>query len=202
MPRRQEARIELEGGPRARKAQRACDHPGCKALGEFRAPRARQKLNDYYWFCLEHVRAYNQAWDFYKDMSPEELERERRADIAGHRPTWPMGSRGGIRSRRTRMDYEALAAELRRIIGDDAAPRREKPRPKISKPEEEARKVLGVGFDASFAEIKSRYRVLAKQHHPDANGGDKGAEERLKVINQAYSFLKSQASGGSTAAHS
>jgi curved DNA-binding protein CbpA len=31
---------------------------------------------------------------------------------------------------------------------------------------------------------------LAKQHHPDATGGDKQAEERLKDINRAYSLLK------------
>ena len=46
-----------------------------------------------------------------------------------------------------------------------------------------------------FDEIKARYKALAKLHHPDANGGDKAAEERLKSINQAYTLLKSQAFG-------
>ena len=37
--------------------------------------------------------------------------------------------------------------------------------------------------------VKARYKALVKRHHPDANGGDKESEERLKVINQAYSAL-------------
>ncbi len=38
--------------------------------------------------------------------------------------------------------------------------------------------------------LKARYKVLVKQHHPDAHGGDKDAEEKLKIINQAYATLK------------
>jgi len=39
-------------------------------------------------------------------------------------------------------------------------------------------------------EVKARYKELVKRHHPDTNGGDKEAEERLKLINQAYTTLK------------
>jgi curved DNA-binding protein CbpA len=49
---------------------------------------------------------------------------------------------------------------------------------------------LALAPNATTAEIKKRYKTLAKQLHPDANGGDKSAEERLKVINLAYSTLK------------
>ena len=44
--------------------------PGCEAMGEYRAPKSRRDLKDYWWFCLEHVRAYNSTWDYYKGMSP------------------------------------------------------------------------------------------------------------------------------------
>jgi DnaJ-domain-containing protein 1 len=37
--------------------------------------------------------------------------------------------------------------------------------------------------------LKARYRELCKLHHPDANGGDKGSEERFKRIGQAYKTL-------------
>jgi curved DNA-binding protein CbpA len=40
--------------------------------------------------------------------------------------------------------------------------------------------------------IKTRYKELAKRHHPDANGGDRSSEERLKVINLAYATLRSR----------
>ncbi len=49
--------------------------------------------------------------------------------------------------------------------------------------------VLGVGRDASPDEIKRAFRALARRHHPDANPGDSGAEERFKEINEAYSVL-------------
>src|SRR5512142_1273048 len=50
-------------------------------------------------------------------------------------------------------------------------------------------KVLGVGKNASDAEIKKAYRKLARQYHPDRNSGDKKAEERFKEISQAYDVL-------------
>ena len=72
-----------------------CDMPGCGAPGEYRAPKSRSHLTEYWWFCLEHVRAYNAAWDFYKGMSPGEIEAQLRADTAWQRPSWPLGHLGG-----------------------------------------------------------------------------------------------------------
>ncbi len=40
--------------------------------------------------------------------------------------------------------------------------------------------------------MKTRYKELAKRHHPDANGGDRAAEERLKTINLAYAAVRSR----------
>jgi len=49
--------------------------------------------------------------------------------------------------------------------------------------------ILGVGRDASQEEIKRAYRKLVRQYHPDANPGNKEAEERFKLINEAYEVL-------------
>ena len=49
--------------------------------------------------------------------------------------------------------------------------------------------VLGVTKAASADEIKKSYRKLARQFHPDANGGDPKAEEKFKVISEAYDVL-------------
>lgn len=77
---------------------RACDQPGCAGEGTFRAPKARDRLNEYFWFCLEHVRVYNAAWDYYRGMSSHEIERQVRNDTVWQRPTWPLGP-GGRRQR-------------------------------------------------------------------------------------------------------
>jgi molecular chaperone DnaJ len=49
--------------------------------------------------------------------------------------------------------------------------------------------ILGVRKDSSDSEIKKSYRRLAQKYHPDANPGDKGAEEKFKEISQAYDVL-------------
>ncbi len=51
-------------------------------------------------------------------------------------------------------------------------------------------KVLGVSPDASDEEIKSAYRRLAKQYHPDRNPGDAEAAKKMQQINDAYDRIK------------
>src|SRR5271169_3382390 len=74
---------------------RVCDHPACEAGGDFRAPKSRLELRDYYWFCLDHVRAYNAAWNYYAGMSDTEIEAEIRSDTVWQRPSWRLGDRHG-----------------------------------------------------------------------------------------------------------
>ena len=50
-------------------------------------------------------------------------------------------------------------------------------------------KILGVEKNASQEEIKSAYRKLAKQYHPDLHPGDNAAAEKFKEVNEAYSVL-------------
>nr|WP_283949741.1 J domain-containing protein [Limobrevibacterium gyesilva] len=163
---------------------RTCDLPGCGTVGEYRAPKSRQALHEYWWFCLEHVRAYNAAWDFYKGMSPGEIEAQLRADTSWQRPTWPLGRLGGAR-----IDEELLRDPLHVLAAGRANDRR---RPANEAPSEmrEPLAALGLSWPLTMDELKSRYKELAKRHHPDANNGDRGAEERLKVINLAYAALR------------
>lgn len=162
---------------------RTCDVEGCEAPGEYRAPRSRRALREWRWFCLEHVRAYNAAWDYYRGMGPGEIEAELRSDVAWRRPTWPLGRLGGSDWRSAIGLEEQLAALADRASGV---------RPSKAVPAELAAHLaaLELGWPVTLEAVKARYKELAKRHHPDANGGDAGASERFKAINLAYAALR------------
>lgn len=181
-------RIETIPLTEPRRATRRCDAPGCHADGEHRAPRSRDRLGEYYWFCLDHVRDYNRRWNFCANMNEREIEAAIREDTVWRRPTWPMG--GG--------DSAALHAfESGRIddgfgIGDELrgqANRQKKPK-SANTPEQRALRKLDLVPPVNLTQLKTRYKELVKQLHPDANGGDRSAEDRLKDINEAYTTLK------------
>ena len=57
--------------------------------------------------------------------------------------------------------------------------------------ERKALDALGLEPNASAHDVKSRFKMLVKRHHPDANGGDRSSEDLLREIIQAYKYLKS-----------
>jgi DnaJ domain len=174
--------------PDPRAPGRHCDSPGCTELGEYRAPKSRTNLSDYHWFCLEHVRAYNSAWDFYKGMSPAEMEANLRADSSWQRPSWPLGHLGS-----TAWDEDVLRDPLHILAAGRVNQARHVPEGERAPAElREPLATLGLSWPTTMDVVKSRYKELAKRHHPDANGGSRDAEERLKNINIAYARVRSK----------
>jgi DnaJ-domain-containing protein 1 len=163
---------------------RVCEAPGCRLHGEYRAPRARDRLNEYRWFCLEHVRDYNKRWDYFAGLDAAQIEQHIRADTIWRRPVWPLGGRsGGPRF------HDPLG------LSDDAGlgerpPARVDGSEQLTPAERSAIEVLELSWPLTQADVKSRYKELVKLHHPDANGGAREAEEKLKKINAAYSTLR------------
>lgn len=169
-----------------------CQMPGCTARAGYRAPKSRDTLNDYFWFCLEHVRQYNANWDYYKGMTPGQIEAHLRADTSWQRPSWRLGARGG----QTFDEEEVLdpldilgAGRQRRA---QAAKRRQEQAAAsdVPLPLRQPLSTLGLAWPVSLDILKARYKDLARQHHPDANGGDRAAEERFKAVNAAYSVVR------------
>jgi hypothetical protein len=172
---------------------RPCDHPGCAAGGEFRAPKSRLELREYYWFCLDHVRAYNSAWNYYAGMTDREIETEIRRDTVWQRPSWRLGDRHGPgHAARIRDYFDMFAAGPG---GSGHWDRRNRERPpdaerRALSAREQALSVFEIEPPFTQVRLKARYKTLVKLHHPDAHGGDRAAEEKLKIINQAYATLK------------
>jgi hypothetical protein len=61
---------------------------------------------------------------------------------------------------------------------------------KVFNAERKALQVMGLGVEATLEDVKAKYKALVKQHHPDANGGDRSTEDRLIEIIKAYNYLK------------
>ena len=168
---------------------RPCDHPGCLASGDFRAPKSRLQLRDYYWFCLEHVRAYNSAWNYYVGMSDNEIEAEIRHDTVWQRPSWRLGDRHGPGyAERIRDHFGIFSGNADKP--HDRGRRDGGATQRALSAREQALAVFEIEPPFTPVRLKARYKALVKLHHPDAHGGDKAAEEKLKIINQAYATLK------------
>lgn len=156
---------------------RCCDWPGCPAEGDFRAPRDRDRLTEYFWFCLAHVRDYNAAWNYYQGMSEDEIEADIRADTVWRRPSWPFIKALHNASFRPSAMFDDLGA---------AAEPPRSPSDGVGAVEARALAILDLAPPVTVAVVKARYKALVKKHHPDANGGAKAAEERFKEISEAY----------------
>ncbi|MEE2997522.1 MAG: DnaJ domain-containing protein [Pseudomonadota bacterium] len=165
----------------------SCSHPDCDLLGEFRAPQSRNALDRYYWFCLEHIREYNAAWNYYAGMDDAAVEAEIRNDVVWRRPTWPLGT-GDANNEEGMSDPLGMLG--RDPMGGPKERAGDSQLQSFTPEEREAVSVLGLVAPVTEADVKLRYKILAKMLHPDANGGDKRAEDRLKSVNYAYTTLR------------
>jgi hypothetical protein len=188
-------RIRPDEAEQAREQFPPCEWPECAEGAPHRAPKGRGREGQYHRFCLDHVRLYNKSYNYFQGMGDEAIAAYQKADLTGHRPTWTMGvNRWGGAAR------PAGGPEYERPVNDPfgmfhgsrpaGAPRFEEPKRKVSAVTQRAFDTLDLDVAAEKVEIKARFKALVKRHHPDANGGDRSSEERLRQIIQAYNYLK------------
>ena len=168
-----------------------CDHPDCAEPGAFRAPKGWRSEGEYFCFCLDHVRAYNASYNYFSGMTPEAVALYQRDATIGHRPTWSMGANGGgfrIRSDDPSRFVDPLSIFGRRSSAQGSA---EPQRPHYGIAAKKALDQLGLDETADSGAIRTRYKDMVKRLHPDANGGDRSLEDKLREIIRAYNYLKS-----------
>ncbi len=167
---------------------RPCARAGCEDEGAFRVPKSRDDLSSHIFLCLAHAREHNESWDYFKGMNERDIESFRNDAVTGHRPTWPLGKRSA------RMHNPFGNFHVDDPHGSagrhDASPQPRRPERQISRLQMQAFDALGLEPSATLNAIKARYKELVKRFHPDANGGDRGAEERLKQVIKAYGVLR------------
>lgn len=189
-------RIKPRGAKKKEEEARAaneCAWEGCTNPGAHKAPMGRNREGQYLNFCLDHVRQYNKNFNYFSGLNDDEIAKYQKENITGHRPTWKTSNR--------RPGEEVDPATLRatpgwhskvrsryspdgKRISSGSGPR------KLKRLEEKALRDLGLPATASSEHITKKYKTLVKQNHPDANGGDRSSEDRLRQIIQAYKHLK------------
>lgn len=196
--------IRVKSGAGAAKPEPVgtCQWSGCGEPGHHRAPQGRGRDGLYFRFCLNHVQQYNKTYNYFDGMTDGEVEAFQKSATTGHRPTWHVGANASAHSRdtdaRQQRFSEGMAARTRRpgadpfgIFGGPGT--RHNPaadRPTIGNMARKSLRALNLDDHASKPEIKTRFKELVKRHHPDANGGDRSSEDRLREIIQAYNYLK------------
>lgn len=149
-----------------------CFHKGCGDVALYPAPKDAL-LKEYIWFCLEHIRLYNASWNYGQGWSYKRVDDQRKKDEVWQRKTTKANHPSSFKS-----FYNSFSS-----FRDQSS---------SNVMEEEIRQALKVlGFDqiVKLNALKKHYRELVKLYHPDKNGGCKQAEEKLKLINKAYTLL-------------
>ena len=181
--------------------EKPCEWPDCRKAATAKAPKSRERINDFYEFCQAHAGQYNKGWNFYAGMSEGEVRAAQESEaMTGGRPTWEM--KAGKYTR------EAAAFAAKFGTNNNAGTgswkdsfglfgrRTREPAPgeveglKLGRLERNALADLDLEAGTDKAKVKARYHELLKRFHPDLNQGDRTAEAKLQNVIKAYKTLK------------
>jgi len=166
-----------------------CDKEECNENGKYKAPKSRIKLNEYYYFCLNHVKEYNKSWDFYKGLTVNQIEKAMCKDTIWNRPSWPLkGKPSKIMDQINELlnndnnffekDSYYYGFYKNKLIDET-----------LTAEQNNALKLLNLELPVNLDQIKKKYKKLVKIFHPDVNGNNKEAENKFKEINESYKIL-------------
>ena len=159
------------------KEKKICNFPDCELEGDYRAPTGYESLNDYQWFCLEHIKEFNKSWNYHNKMNSDEIENDIRFDTIWRRPTKSFGS--GARFYNFSINGEDMGSF-------------ENPNTKQSGNSNKllwSLSKLDLDIKTDLNLIKKRYKELAKKHHPDIKGNSKNSIDKFREIVEAYNYL-------------
>ena len=177
---------------------RECEHPTCTEAGEFRAPGYRGSSFDgpgeYRWFCLDHVREFNQGYDWFEGMSAEEILTAQSPSSGWQTESPSFRATAGVDGMPRWADFhDPLDAIGARANGIKSRARREAEMAmdgRFNRDEAQALETMGLGLDTDRRRLRRRYSELVRRYHPDRNGGDRKYEKRLTRVVEAYQLLR------------
>ncbi|QDC09265.1 J domain-containing protein [Oceanicola sp. D3] len=170
-------------------SQRVCEHEGCEEPGQYRAPKNPDTLDDYYWFCRDHVREYNLKWNFFNGATEEEMEAQLDRDRVWDRETKPFR-----RSAEEKAWARLGVDDPHQVLGENATQNPGRAGNgggrRLPPTERRAIEILEAKDNMTKAEIRKCYKSLIKVLHPDMNGGDRSQEEQLGEVVWAWDQIK------------
>ncbi|MCO6382548.1 MAG: DnaJ domain-containing protein [Vannielia sp.] len=171
-------------------SKRTCEHEGCDESAQYRAPKNPDTLDDYYWFCRDHVREYNLKWNFFNGATEEEMEAQIDSDRVWNRDTKPFR-----RSAEEKAWARLGVDDPHQVLGENATQNPGRggtgaTTRRLPPTERRALEILEARDNMSKAEIRKSYKALIKVLHPDMNGGDRSDEERLQEVVWAWDQIK------------
>ena len=161
-------------------AEKICSDPGCKEAGLYPAPKSRDNLREYLYFCINCIKQFNKSWNYFDGLDEKELEVEIRKSVTWDRPSWKFGTKN------LNHDFE----EAFRVFNGQKKSIKEKV---IDKKLESCFKVLGLNSNSNLREVKSTYKILAKKWHPDVQDqkSSKNKDKFINITNAYKTILKS-----------
>ena len=169
-------------------SKRKCEHPGCEEPGQYRAPKSPDHLDEYLWFCKDHVREYNLKWNFFNGTTEEEMEAQMEKDRVWERETKPFK-----KSEEQRAWARLGVDDPHQVLGDNATQNRGKgtgSTRRLPPTERKALDILEARDHWTKTEIRKQYKSLVKDLHPDMNGGNRDDEDRLQEVVWAWDQIK------------
>ena len=167
---------------------RVCEHEGCEEPGKFRAPKAPDVLDDFYWFCKDHVREYNLKWNFFHGTTEAEMNAQMSKDKVWERETKSFADPEARAWARLGIEdpHQVLGGNATQNPGKGASTSSRK----LPPTERRAIEILEAKDHWTKAEIRKSYKALIKILHPDINGGDRSQEEQLQQVVWAWDQIK------------
>ncbi|MBA38398.1 MULTISPECIES: J domain-containing protein [Sphingomonadaceae] len=181
---------------------RPCAVEGCAEPGEFRAPvpegqRSGHEGPQWRWLCLDHVRAFNQGYNFFSGMSAEEIAAAQRPYAGWERETRAFSSNATSPPPRW-ADFadplDAIGARFKeRVAKARADSQMRQDGQFLSQEDRRQMAVMDLPIDADRKALRTRYTELLRRFHPDHNGGDRSHESALQAVIAAYGHLRKAA---------
>lgn len=179
--------------------ERPCAVEGCGEAGEFRAPPpgghgGGSEGPKWRWLCLDHVREFNQGYNYFTGMSPDEIEAAQRPYAGWERETRAFSSNATSPPPRW-ADFsdplDAIGAKYRDRMARAAREQQMRKDGKFVSPDDrKAMDLMGLDIDADRKALRQRYTELVRRYHPDHNGGDRANEQALQDVISAYTQLR------------